>query len=338
MGVALLVAVAAGIVGLVARAQDGAVVPPAKELADGESPQDGESPEVGESPEDGEPGGDGAGNDTTGPTDPDGSTDSDGSTTTTVDPVTVGSWRFPDASTTGVPEGTELRRLEAEGPVLSLDRDLDGVVYEGAIVIAAPDITIRNSRIVGTSRTAAIWNPEGHRGVTIVDVDVVCTGSPPGSAGIAGAGLTIVRADISGCADGVGAGSGTTVADSYIHDLGFGEDTHNDGIQIGSGSDIRIMGNRIVQLDNGRYQANAAVFVQDTFGPVDGVSIVGNKVDGFGFSLQLAGSRITGSRIVGNVVGAGHLFGPVLVTGGAEEEGQGNRVAGNLRPDGTPIR
>jgi hypothetical protein len=244
--------------------------------------------------------------------------------------------QFPDAASTGVPEGTSLQPVPSSR-YWSLDHDVDGVEFTGMIVVTKPNITIRNSRIIATEGVAGIWNRESHAGLVIENVDIVCTGVPPTGAGVAGANMTVQATDISGCADGIKAGPGSIIAGNYIHDLGFGDETHNDGIQIGDGEGVEIRGNSIVQVDNGNRQANAAVFVQDTFDPVSGVSIVGNYVNGFGFTLRLSGRRITNSTIAGNVIGPDHLFGPVLLDGGAEDAANGNSAVDNVRPDGSPI-
>lgn len=256
------------------------------------------------------------------------------STPTSVTTPPVG--QFPDAASTGVPEGTSLVSVPSSRYWL-LDHDLDGVEFTGMIVVNKPNITIRNSRIVASEAVAGIWNRNSHAGLVIENVDIVCTAVPPTGAGVAGANMVVQSSDISGCADGIKAGPGSVIAGNYIHDLGFGEKTHNDGIQIGDGEGVEIRGNSIVQVDNGSRQANAAVFVQDTYDPVSGVSIVGNYVNGFGFTLRLSGRRITNSTIAGNVIGPDHLFGPLLLDRGAEDAANGNSAVDNVRPDGTPI-
>lgn len=243
---------------------------------------------------------------------------------------------FPDASTTGPEPGVELVAAEAEG-YWELDHDLEGVEFTGTIVPTKGDITIRNVRIVVDNNVAGVFNRHGMPNVVVENVEIVCdNGDEP--AGAAVVDVAVVRAsDLSGCADGIKVGSGAVVQGNYIHDLHFGPETHNDGIQMQGGDDVLIEGNTIIQIDNGRRQANAAVFIQDTSGEIRRVTIRGNYVDGFGFTLRLNGSRIYESSIVDNVIGENHLWGPFLLDRGAEDEGKGNVAAGNVRPDGTPI-
>ncbi|MEA3215388.1 MAG: hypothetical protein QOJ19_1544 [Acidimicrobiia bacterium] len=244
--------------------------------------------------------------------------------------------RFPDATTTGVPPGTKLTPFPQTGYV-ELDHDLDGVDFTGVLVIKKPGITIRNSRINADTFLAGIFNPDGHADVVVDHVDIVCTATdPPTGAGVVNVAV-LTNTDISGCVDGVKAAAGSRIEGNYIHNLGFGPDTHNDGVQLEGGTDIVIQGNTIVQRDNGKRQANSAVFVQDTTEEVRRVVIRSNYLDGFGFTVRLTGERIADTHVVGNVIGVDRLFAPVGVDGGAEERIKGNVVSDNVNPDGTPI-
>jgi hypothetical protein len=244
--------------------------------------------------------------------------------------------RFPDATTTGVPPGTKLTPFPQTGYV-ELDHDLDGVDFTGVLVISKPGITIRNSRINADTFLAGIFNPDGHADVVVDHVDIVCTATdPPTGAGVVNVAV-LTNTDISGCVDGVKAAAGSRIEGNYIHNLGFGPDTHNDGVQLEGGTDIVIQGNTIVQRDNGKRQANSAVFVQDTTEEVRRVVIRSNYLDGFGFTVRLTGERIADTHVVGNVIGIDRLFAPVGVDGGAEERIKGNVVSDNVNPDGTPI-
>lgn len=258
-------------------------------------------------------------------------------TATTAPPATTGPQAaFPDASTTGPVDGVELVAAEEDG-YWELDHDLEGVEFTGTIVPTRPGITIRNVRIVVDNDVAGIFNRYDVADVVVEHVEIVCdNGDSP--AGAAVVNVAVLRSsDLSGCADGVKVGSGAVVEGNFIHDLHFGPETHNDGIQMQGGSDVVIRGNTIIQVDNGRRQANAAVFIQDTSSEIRRVTIAGNFVDGFGFTLRLSGSDIYESSIIDNVIGESHLWGPFLLDRGAEEAAKGNVAAGNVRPDGTPI-
>ncbi len=261
-------------------------------------------------------------------------------TTTTTGPTTTSTAArvYPDANSTGPAADVSLAPAEQKEGWWELDHDIEGIEYSGTIVPIAPNITIRNVRITVDNEVGGIFNRDGLPGIVVENVEVVCNGSEdkPGGAGVIGAAV-VKGSDISGCADGIKVGTGAQVVGNYIHDLSFGAKTHNDGIQMQGGTDVLIEGNTIVQLDNGRKQANAAVFIQDTNKEIRRVTIRGNYVNGFGFTLRLNGDRIYDSAIVDNLIGPGHIWGPLLLDDGAEKPANGNTTSGNVNADGTLI-
>jgi hypothetical protein len=112
---------------------------------------------------------------------------------------------------------------------------------------------------------------------------------------------TALRNDISGRSDGVQNGSGSsTYEQNYIHTPGiFGtypNNTHNDGMQFYSGSNIVIRFNRIDIGWNGIHH-NGALFFQGSFsGPV----IHNNFLSGGGFTLRLE-PGVNGAVVTSNV-------------------------------------
>ena len=56
---------------------------------------------------------------------------------------------FPSAATTGVPEGTKLTVHEGDLTVSTAGAVIDGLEVRGLLIINAPDVVIKNSRIVG---------------------------------------------------------------------------------------------------------------------------------------------------------------------------------------------
>ncbi|MDY7105586.1 MAG: right-handed parallel beta-helix repeat-containing protein [Actinomycetota bacterium] len=238
--------------------------------------------------------------------------------------------RFPDGSSAGVAPDAQLDEIEpTDGDVLKVTEDLDGVMFRGEEVeVAADGVTISNSYIVVTSLNSAVWNREGFADTTIENSTIVCEppdGQDPGAAGVTGV-ATIVGNDISGCADGIKAGDGAVIEGNYIHDLGFGPDTHNDGIQIQAGENITITGNTIVTFtdDPETKQANAGVFAQSESGPIDNLVVSDNYVDGFGFSLRFNGDDVRNSKMTGNIIGPGAYWGALLVADGAEQAANNN--------------
>jgi len=250
---------------------------------------------------------------------------------------------FPNASNTGVPAGTRLTRVASSSWwVVPGGTVLDSIEFTGTIVIGGPNVTIRRSRIICDNSNAGINNfVSNYANVVVEDSEVACIAQPVvSSASIAGSNITIKRCNLWGGADGVKLGSNSKLLDSYIHDLRdgitpSGGTSHNDGVQISSGSDIDILRNTITN-EGGTY-VNAGVFVKPDFGPISNVVIDGNYLDDFGFTARLSGATVTDSRITNNVFGYGFLYGTVLVDRGAENPANNNVVSGNQYDDGISI-
>jgi hypothetical protein len=254
----------------------------------------------------------------------------------TSQPPATGLDSFPNAANTGPEDDVRLAEAEEDG-YWELDHDIENVEFTGTIVPTRGDITIRNVRIIVDNDVAGIFNRKDMPNVVVENVEIVCdNGDDPAGAAVVNVAV-LRRSDLSGCADGVKVGSNAIVEGNFIHDLYFGPETHNDGIQMQGGSDVVIEGNTIIQVDNGERQANAAVFIQDASSEIRRVTVRNNYVDGFGFTLRLSGGDIYDSAIVGNVIGTSHLWGPVLLDKGAQEAAKGNVATGNMRPDGSPI-
>lgn len=119
--------------------------------------------------------------------------------------------------------------------------------------------------------------------------------------------IIAIRNDISGTADGIqAAGDGTRIEQNWIHDLAtvgtYPNNTHNDGVQVYDGENMVIANNRIEIGFNGTHQ-NAALFFQPGGGNSIGVQIVGNYLQGGGFTLRLEGPTVAWVR--------DNVFGPL---------------------------
>ena len=227
---------------------------------------------------------------------------------------------FPDASSTGWhPTGVTL----TASPAVTVTRDgavIDGLDIVGNLDIKANNVTVRRSRITaGNNNAVRVY--AGVTGFQLIDSEVVGVNSLSNQCGVAvtGAHLTIIRVDIHGCADGVHPGNGSTIKDSYIHDLWLGTDangvvfTHNDGIQIMSGTGFVITHNRI---DAGHHE-NAAVFVKSDFGPISDVLIDGNYLDGGSYTIfgaDTASGSVTNVTISNNTFGTSSLYGMMFTS------------------------
>lgn len=203
----------------------------------------------------------------------------------------------PGPSNTGVPAGTTLRRIDGD---VSLDRA--GATYSnldihGRVRVNAPNITLANSIVRGSavkirgSLVDCTYTKTDHHNFTLRDSTLVPTyKSAYNQAGIQGYGFTVIRANISGTTDAVAVvGGNVTVQSSWLHDTTFvpaaqnpfHRDTHNDGVQISSGSSITITGNSISG------NRNSGMMVAQDQGAVSGVRFTNNWSNGGGCNVNI---------------------------------------------------
>ena len=246
---------------------------------------------------------------------------------------------FPDASTTGW-QHTGVT-LTPSGPitVTVAGTVLDSLDITGGVVVKANNVTISRSRITG----GAYWTVRvygGFTGTTISDTQLVGVNTAGGAlprcdGATSGNGLTILRVDVSNCADLLDYGAGTTVTDSYLHDPFHSATTHNDGIQISSGSNYTIRHNTILM----GHIENSATFIKADFGNINNVTIDNNYLDGGSYTVfggDVAATATAPAKLVTNVFITNNVFGnsalygkiyttrmtgPVTITGNVDVNG-----------------
>src|SRR5262249_18815012 len=153
---------------------------------------------------------------------------------------------------TGVPPGVTLTPHQGDLVISTNDTTVDAMDIRGFLRIRASRVTVTRCRVHGraVSNNAAVIDVSGSD-VVIEDSEVTVDSPSAGVDGLSGNGFTARRMNIHGGVDGMKLGSNTTVEYSYIHDLSsFASDpnqgggpTHNDAIQILSGTSIHITGN-----------------------------------------------------------------------------------------------
>ena len=190
---------------------------------------------------------------------------------------------FPGETTTGPDPGIELEPSE------SIEVSEDGAVVEnlhitGGIVVTANDVTIRNVLIDARQRYGIQIDPETS-GTVIEEVRIV-GGLAEGACniGIVYGHFEARRVDISGCSDGIRAGSNTLLEDSWIHDMRDLPDDHSDGVQAIGGVNIVLRGNNI-QMDRG--MTSAMILHGHLGGDLRDVVVEGNLLSGGGYSLNI---------------------------------------------------
>jgi len=243
-----------------------------------------------------------------------------GSTRASV-PAAGGSASFaakPDATNTGVPDGTELTVHEGDITVTKDRTVLDSLDIHGSVYVRANDVTIDRSVIRGgppsernDALVASWWN---NTNLTIRDSTLAADFPSYYLDGISGSNFRAERLDISRVVDPIKVVDGNvTVLASWMHNNAhFDPDpnqrdgkTHDDGVQIEGGSGITLTGNVI---ENGH---NAAVMITQNHAATADVTISDNWLGGGACTVNVTQKGAGGkdAPIQGMVIRGNH-FGP----------------------------
>jgi hypothetical protein len=152
---------------------------------------------------------------------------------------------YPDATNTGVPAGTALTVVNGDLTVSTAGAVVDAKDIRGCVLIKAPNVTIRRSKVTctGDYGIGSFTEQYSGGGLLIEDSEISCAGSSATAIGYYG--LTARRLDITNCENGFDVDSNISVYDSYIHDLRNTDVGHTDGIQLAVGLHIVIQHNTI---------------------------------------------------------------------------------------------
>jgi hypothetical protein len=201
---------------------------------------------------------------------------------------------------------------------------VDGLDIRGALTINASNVVVRRSLIEGRSGRTSIIVASG-TGIVFSDDEVTVASPSPASDSMSVKNATITRLNIHGGVDGIKLGANSTVTGSWIHGLSAfasdpaqgGRATHNDAIQILSGTNIHISGNNLQVTSHN----NSAIQVTQDQGTVSGLVVASNWADGGGCTFNFSGHgpggvllTMSGITLVNNRFGHGSQFNcPVLI-------------------------
>jgi hypothetical protein len=204
----------------------------------------------------------------------------------------------PGAANTGVPTGTHLTQHVGDITVTVAGTHIDAMDLHGFLTIKAANVTVTRSIIrggVATSGNVGLVTDTDARGTGFKVSDSTFVPVHPSVYidGIKGWNYTLTRVEIYGTVDTAKVyGNNTTIQNSWLHGTVYyahdpnqgGEHTHNDGVQVLSGTNIRIINNTIT----GAY--NAAIQVTQGHGAVSNLWFNGNWADGGGCSVNVNNS------------------------------------------------
>lgn len=153
------------------------------------------------------------------------------------EPIRVPEGGWPDASNTGVPDGTTLTPWTGDCTITEPGTVIDARVVECDLRVRAPDVVITNSRIFGT---VTLRHTEEDYSFSISDSEVVV--GPRMATGLGNGHFKAERIEISGGRRSVNCSVDCTIEHSWVHaQAGDSEEkeAHLSGIRMGQDTTIR---------------------------------------------------------------------------------------------------
>lgn len=225
----------------------------------------------------------------------------------------------PSSGNTGVPAGVALTVFDGDLTASTAGAFYSGLDIHGFVKVEAPGVTIENCIIrggVATSDTALVTDTSSAAtGLLIEDSELVPASPSVYIDGIDGWNYTALRVDIHGTTDGAKIfGPNASVQHSYIHGLvTYAHDpdhqngqSHNDDVQVLSGSNVRILSN---DLEGG---SNSAIQVTQDHGVLSDVLIDGNWADAGDVTINIANKPLPS---LDAVTVTNNIFGRAATTG-----------------------
>lgn len=240
-------------------------------------------------------------------------------------PPVAGGWPGPN-NTGWAPTGVKLAPLGCNGGEFLIDKPgtvIDGKQIPCSVRVTADNVKITRSKVTATGQWG-VYLVDKNAGLTLQDVEIV--GSDACEYGVGFEDVTSIRINVSGCSDGVKMEKGSSLIDSWIHDLSKGEGDHNDGVQITGGSNITIRHNRIENPKN----QTSAILVGGEFGSPSNILIENNLLNGGNYTVYLD-PKGTNRVIRNNVFTRNYVYGPARLDGQVE-------WTGNTYEDGATVK
>lgn len=249
----------------------------------------------------------------------------------TVAPPVRGQW--PDATNTGY-RGNVGDLTVTPGFTAQSNRVYENLFIQGTLnMINTSNVTIKHCWIENGDYFGI--DASGATSCLVQDTTIVNTSISANCCILdTGGGNIYRRVSLSGAQDGIKLGSGSTLRDSWIHDLAPYDavgDTHNDGVQGSGATNVSIIHNRIQM---GLNATSAIGFFAGQLGISSGFTVDSNLLTGGAYTLYLPGPGSTNLKIRNNVFGRDFAFGPVT----DYVDGAGNEWFNNTYLDnGDPV-
>lgn len=206
---------------------------------------------------------------------------------------TVGPSTWPDATNTGYSGSLTL----SSG---NMTVDTDGSIIEnlhitGRVTVEAANVTIRNCFVDNPDDYYVILTESSATNLLVEDCTLL--GGLNAQGALSGSGVWVARRlNVYGAADGVRLSDNCELYDSYIHDLGADEDTHNDGVTADGFTGWTIQHNTIYNPNS----QTSCVWVGDPrYDPGSG-TFADNLIAGGGYAIYAGPATASGLYVTGN--------------------------------------
>jgi len=210
----------------------------------------------------------------------------------------------PGPTNTGVPAGTVLTRFDGNLVITTPNAVVNGLDIRGFVDVRAPGVIIRNSIIRGQATTTSrglVTVSSPSYGLTIEDSELAPTTPSPYVDGLRGMNIIARRLNIYGVIDQVhvyGTGN-VSLTGSWLHsNAHFSNDptwgggpSHDDNVQIQSGTGITLTGNTLTDSHG------AAIMLTQDAGAVSDVRIAGNWLDGGACTVNIKTTATPPTRV-----------------------------------------
>ncbi len=218
---------------------------------------------------------------------------------------------------------------------------INALSVTGSITVGANNVTIQNTRVIGTSWWG-ISVAGGVTGTKIIHDEITTVNG--GYIGIKASNAIVCGSYIHKYENGITAGANMTIQANYIADMQTNQSTFDaDCIELYYGGNARIWGNNLVGLtpSGSTNGVNSALNITATGVNIDSVDVNGNWFAGGGYTLdtdQQQGAALTNVRITNNTwagiapKGTGY-FGPL----GIHNTNQVSVFSGNKWSDGAAL-
>lgn len=211
---------------------------------------------------------------------------------------------FPDATTTGVPEGTTLRPSGGL-TITTPGQAVSGLNISGAVDINVSNVTLQNCiiNVTDTGAYRCVSIQDGLTGIVIKNCEVIGPGSGATAQvtgiHVMGASQTTIDAcNVHEIGHGIDVSGGPVVIKNcYIHGFNSNSASHYDGVFFGGADTLTPDFSLLIQnntIINNQHQTSA-VFLQNVFGPINNVTITGNYLAGGGYTSYCDATRGTGA-------------------------------------------